>query len=256
MSEEQRPKSLEVTRPIPAEQVESARILMNEGLLEEAKKLLFRLLANHPKNKAALELLKSIESIELKNLFQEKTQTISRPEPRSSTEALIEQLSRDLDLDLEAEADTENRVQWKWSVSSDPQKSSAVETLSSRELYDLAVAFYEMQCFHYAIDVLRQAEKKIRSRQAELGVEGVGVAALLAESLICVGEAFEAKIYLEPILVEPEISHEQKVPLLYLMGLAEEEMGQKKRASGWFKKVLESDPDFREVQFKVQQNEA
>src|SRR4051812_7771187 len=53
------------------DQYESARILANEGLVEEAKKVLRRIILLDPAHVAARKKLQEIQSQEMKNIFQE-----------------------------------------------------------------------------------------------------------------------------------------------------------------------------------------
>ena len=118
-------------------------------------------------------------------------------------------------------------------------------------LFDLAVAFYEMGCFGDALRELRRAEKKIRIEESFLGELGVSVVALYAQTLVKLNQPFNAKIYLEPILLEPDLPHEQKIILYYTMGLTAQALEEKSNAKGWFQKVVASDPDFKDVQQRI-----
>ena len=74
---------------------------------------------------------------------------------------------------------------------------------------------------------LKRAEKKIRIEESFLGELGISAVALHADALVKLGHSFQAKIYLEPILVEPDLLHEQKIILYYTMGLAEQALEDK-----------------------------
>jgi tetratricopeptide (TPR) repeat protein len=113
------------------------------------------------------------------------------------------------------------------------------------------VAFYEMGCFGDVLRELKRAEKKIRIEESFLGELGVSVVALYAQTLVKLGQAFQAKVYLEPILIEPDLLHEQKTILYYTMGLAEQALDEKKNAKAWFQKVAMTDPDFKDVQQRI-----
>jgi len=233
----------------PEEDVESARILMREGLIEEAKKILYRVQARQPDLRKAHELLKEIETLELKDLFREAP--VSRPKPPKPIEdvdALIESLDRDLGLGLDegsAPTDPQKEI---WKTNEDPRKD-----LDSKARFDLGVAFFEMGCYSDALRELRRAEKKIRIEESFLGELGVATVSLVARCLIHLERAFEAKAYLEPVLTEPDLRHEDKLALYYAMGLIEQKLGHAKRARGWFQKISETDSDFKDVQIRLRQ---
>ncbi len=228
------------------DELESARILIQENLLEEAKRVLFRLLTRITQTdstayRRAREMLATIESIEMKALLSIARRE-KQPPPFDDQTRLIEKLEKDLDLDpvdtLEQSFTAE-----QWSPAGDP--------LSARDLYDLAVAYFEMGCCADAIRELKKAEKKIRMEESFLGELGVSIIALHTQSLIQLDRAFEARIHLEPVLLEPDLPHEQKILLYYLMGLAEQALENKTMAKAWFQKVRESEPGFRDVDTRL-----
>jgi tetratricopeptide (TPR) repeat protein len=237
------PRSFEVTHTIPEDEVESARILMREGLAEEAKKTLYRLLAHQPQFSPALKLLKQIQDVELKALFEPDRRMAGprkKPTPRyEPPEQVIEKLERDLQLDpeMEVQGDAE-----RWVVS---------QEVPHRERVDLAVAFFEMGCFADALRELTKVEKQIRVEKTFLGEEGVAVVAMIAQCLVQLNRAFEAKSKLEPILTETDLRHEDKLTLYYCMGLAEQALGHSEIALGWYQKISESDLDFRDVRVRI-----
>lgn len=226
--------------------LESARILIQENLFEEAKRVLFRLIAQaadpHSSSvRRAQELLKKIEQIEINELVSKPCRQGAKS-PVEDSKQVISALERDLQLEEDNFAALPADHEW-WNVEAGPS--------TARELFDLAVAFYEMGCFADALRELRRAEKKVRIENTFLGELGVSIVALSAQSLISLGQAFDAKIYLEPVLLESDIPHEQKTILYYVMGLADEALGEKASARGWFNKVIESDPDFKDARQKV-----
>ncbi len=70
--------SLAYPQARPNDECESAKILVNEGLIDEAKKLLFRVLANHPNYAPAKKLLNEIGELELKEIFKLSSHASSR----------------------------------------------------------------------------------------------------------------------------------------------------------------------------------
>lgn len=239
------PFSLVETRLLPEDEVESARILLREGLVEESKRTLYRILTRKPDYRPAIDLLKQIETLELKELFREDGSGSShkRLTAIEDVDALIDSLDRDLGLGLKTESESNQKELWN---------ASAVD-LDSKARFDLGVAFYEMGCYADALRELHRAEKKIRIEESFLGETGLASVSLIAQCLVSLDRAFEAKAYLEPILIEPDLKHEDKLGLYYVMGLAEQALGQPKNALGWYQKINHSDPEFRDVQIKIRQ---
>ena len=228
------------------DELESAKILIQENLLEEAKKLLFRLLTRihdmkTPGYRRARELLSRIEAMELDELMnrnQKKKNSTKIEDPTG----LIEKLERDLQIEcLDEESVAPDQEIW----------NVGQAALSVVGRFDLAVGFYEMGCYADALRELKQAEKKIRIEETFLGDLGISIVALRAQSLIHLGQAFDAKIYLEPILLEPDLQHEKKIILYYTMGLAEEVLGEKNKARAWFVKVVQAEPGFKDAQQRI-----
>ncbi len=239
---------LDKTKVLPEDEIESARILMNEGLVEEAKKTLYRVLARKPELRGAHELLKKIEAIELKELFSESPTDPSQKAKTTNEDinGVIDQLDRDLSLGLNEASDAIAKKEI-WNALSDSQAGE----LDAKARYDLGVAFYEMGCFLDALRELQRAEKRIRMENTFLDETGLAVVTLSAQCLIDLGRAFEAKAYLEPVLTEPDLKHEDKLGLYYAMALAEQSLGNTKNALNWYLNISGTDPDFRDVQLKM-----
>ena len=237
------PFSLEVTRVTTYDELQSAKILFQEGLLEEAKKKLYQILIASPNYARAEELLSQIQAHELKGLLSKSVSSSRAQKIRTEDSAqIIDQLNTDLGLELNLQGC--NPEQENWVAHAD---------LRPREHYDLGVAFFEMGCFRDAIRELKSAEKKIRMEQTFLGELGVSVVALSSEALVNLGRAYEAKAFLEPVLSEPDLKREEKNVLFYVMGLVEESLGNINDAKGWFQKVFDLEPDFRDTRFRLKQ---
>ena len=200
--------SLDATRVTRESELQSAKILFQEGLLDEAKKKLYQILIAAPNYTPAHDLLKLIQDGEVKGLLSQ-----SVPNQRAKkikvedTDGIIQKLNADLGLGLDVRDFDPERENWITGVD-----------LSSREHYDLGVAFFEMGCYRDAVRELKTSERKIRVEQTFLGELGVAVVALYSESLVKLERGFEAKSYLEPILSEPDLNQEEKNVLFYVMG--------------------------------------
>ena len=234
--------SLEMTRAAPLDEVESAKILFQEGLFEEAKKKLYQILIVIPNFKAALVLLEKIQKQEERSLLETSGARSREKAIRTENpDHILKKLESDLGIQIEP------------SSQNGEERWASAGSLSAKEHFDLGVAFFQMDCFGDAIRELKKSERKIRQEQTFLGELGVSVVALLAESQVKLGRAFEAKSSLESVLTEPDLKHEEKIILFYVMGLIEEDLGHSKESKGWFQKVLNADPDFRDVQFRLKQ---
>lgn len=234
--------NIEKTRALPNDEVASAKILFQEGLIDEAKKVLFRVLMKVPNFKPAIALLAQIQLKEEKLLLDDESEALNRKPSRPDDRNAIEQkLFQDLGLESDSSKNTPHSETW-----------ISVETIRPEEYYDLGVAFFEMDCFLDAIRELRKAEKRIRLEGSFLGSLGVAVVALIAECLHKNGDSFQAKAYLAPVLSEPEIRHEEKIILFYVMGLIDSALGNLQESKAWFQKVINQEPDFRDAAFRLQ----
>lgn len=234
--------SLEPTRLSSFDELESAKILFQEGLFEEAKKKLHQILIVFPNFKIARALLEKIHAQEEKILLQGNPKPSSVKTKKEDAYQILKKLEFDLGIELDLDTPFTKAEQWVNDESLDP-----------KEHYDLGVAFFEMECFSDAIRELRKAERKIRQERTFLGELGVSIVALIAESQFKSGRSFEAKSFLEPILNEPDLKHEEKIILFYLMGVIEAELGHAKESNAWLQQVISSDPHFRDAKFRLNQ---
>ncbi len=233
---------LQLPKPSAKDEVESAKILFQEGLLDEAKRLLHRVLISSPSYSRASRLLKDIQKAEL-DLILNRSQSLSVDRKKlEDPEGILRKLEADLGITIEEQSGAFNPTQENWIHTME---------LGPRERFDLAVGFFEMGCFRDADRELMEALRQVRLQNSSLDEAGVSIVALRAEALIRLENAFEAKMFLAPILNEPEISHELKLPLYYLAGLAEEILGSRAEAKAWFEKVVEIDPLFRDANFRI-----
>ncbi len=225
----------------PAEDVRSAEILLSEGLFEEAKRILRRLLMRHPEFAPASELLGRIQEQELRMILDRDSRRDPEEQPLRNPDEVIRKLLEDLGMDASLPGGIDPAA-LNWAHS---------PRASVEEAFDLGVAFFEMGCFRDAIVELEEALRMIRIGRSELGPAGVAAAALCAEAMVNLADGFAAKSFLIPVLNEPELKHEEKIPLFYLVGRAEEILGNHNEAKGWFGKVIEADPLFRDAEFRV-----
>jgi tetratricopeptide (TPR) repeat protein len=231
--------SLKPEKPTLEDDLESARILFSEGLLEEAKRTLHRMLLVQPNYKRGRDLLDQILKHELEHLYDAAPRAQAKVVVESPDE-VIRRLEGDLGLlegDSVLEAGNEN---WKHGTD-----------LDARSSLDLGIAFFEMGCYRDAARELQGTLRLVRQSSSELGELGLSAVALYAESLLLLEEAFDAKMLLEPPLSDTGLRHEDKTALYYLMGRVEERLGHRDQAKGWYGKVVQSDPGFRDAEFRM-----
>lgn len=224
------------------DEVESAKILVSEGLWDEAKRILHRVLISNPSYARAQSLLKEIQKTELDQILNRSQPSGSSGRRLDDPSRVLQRLERDLGIDFSANEHGMDPKQENWFHQTE---------LSSIEGFDLAIAFFEMGCFRDCVRELELALKKVRVQETVLDDHGVAIVALKAEALLLMGEAFDAKVFLAEILIEPEISHESKLPLYYLAGRCEEALGWEGEARAWYLKVIEIDPMFRDANFRI-----
>jgi tetratricopeptide (TPR) repeat protein len=240
------PISIQPDPPTVEEELASAKILFQEGLIEEAKKILHKILMVHAGHRQTQDLLKEIHDVEIGLLLRANPDPGNRRKAKTEAfedpEEVIRRLEKDLGVRIDPslrgfDASVEN---WNHPEVHDPMQA-----------FDLGVAFFEMGCYRDAIRQLSGSVRRTRVTQATLGEQGVAAAALCAESMIALGEAYEAAAWLTPMLNELDLSHEKKVPFFYLMGRAEELLNHRAEAKAWYRKVLEVDPLYRDAPFRI-----
>jgi tetratricopeptide (TPR) repeat protein len=234
------PKSLAPERPSLEDDLASAKILYSEGLLEEAKRILYRMLLHSPHYRKGRELLEQISKYEIEHLYHSPIRAQGKVALEDPDE-VVRRLESDLGLEEPTSGSVDSGIEiWKHSVD-----------LDARSSLDLGIAFFEMGCFRDSGRELRHTIRQVLQETSTLGEVGLSATALLAESLILSGEAFDAKMVLEPVLSDVELLHEEKTSLYYLMGRAEECLGHPGSAKGWYRKVLETEPSFRDAEFRL-----
>jgi tetratricopeptide (TPR) repeat protein len=229
-----------------ADHLQSARILASEGILDDAKRLLRRILMADSSNVAARRMLEEIQDGELKQILAEgdgpRRRRPGRREPEpSSVDVSAELVLRDLDRDLNL------------GMFDDRELAGFAEQMDRRfaassviERVDIGIAFLEMGLFEVAI---RQFQSAVARLDSEGGApnERVSATSLLAYALISGGRAFDATLELQGLLADDDLSREMKIEPLYLMARAYEALGRLDVARALFKQVIEIDPKYRDA---------
>lgn len=239
-----------------SDQMESAKILASEGLLEEAKRVLRKILIANPGYAAARKKLEELQDAELKQLiseseqprhrfqvrpFDEEDSSLSSKDPRE----VEMQMDQDLELGLYAfspETGETPEDLWFGSIESLREFLQQIERdrpdASAQDDLDLGIGFLEMG--------LPVVAGYFFSRAAQDDQKEVSAKALLANALIQAGRPLEAANELDSLLRNPEIEIDHKVELSYWMGRAQEALKRKKSALSWYDAVLRLDPVYRD----------
>ncbi|MEO7163283.1 MAG: hypothetical protein ABI041_10225, partial [Bdellovibrionia bacterium] len=245
----------------------SAKILVDEGLVEDAKKILHQILIVDSTNKAALEALGGIQKEELKYLLREdptpqrKRPLERNPQVKAKVQELDpEELMRKLDQDLGLGIFAQNvpvALASDLSLFQNPEEMEAFTLKLEKNLaggniqdwVDLGIAFLEMDFYQIAVRLFTGACRKIDSEV--LGEQSVSATGLLALALILLGRPFEAISKLQPLLRDVEIKADQKVELYYLMGRTYESLKKMDIALHFYQQVMKIDARYRDVEYRV-----
>jgi tetratricopeptide (TPR) repeat protein len=234
------------------DQLHSAQILVAEGFLEEAKKVLHRVLIAAPKSARAREQLNEIHEIELKHIFSEErskrrpflqTSTLSREEEieNSDPEAVLHKLDQDLGLGIFPQ-DGEKIV------------FSLFEEFSNagpKDRIDVGVAFLEMGLSNLALQQFQAASKDYAQKYGLNHPDALSATSLMAYALILSGRPLEATFEMQSVLQDSEITPQDKLEFIYLMGRAHESMNKPEVALQWYQQAREINAHYRDIEDRL-----
>jgi tetratricopeptide (TPR) repeat protein len=258
------------------DQLESARILQSEGLIDDAKRSLRRLLIADPRNASARQALQAIHEQELRGLLdgsqiermglgsagrasRDAEEIERRREPRDD---VVDILDREFSLGISSEAERQMREPGEGFDRVLSDMETALAGCAGRDRIDVGIAFLEMGSPNVAEHHFRAACGFFQ-RQAQNEAEGEGAVenrrlliastALLAHSQLSTGHALEALYTLQEALKSFSTAALSigEVELLYLMGRATEAIGRREEALVWYGKVLEAEPGYRDAAFRM-----
>jgi hypothetical protein len=234
--------------------LESARILAGEGLLEDAKKVLRKILLADPGRLTARQMLEEIHETELKQIFGESElprRRLGGRDEAAALEATAEAVLRGLDRDLKLGMLDERPSLFRDDAAMDAfgaRMDREHASLPPSERMDLGIAFLEMGLPALAARHFKAAESALSlGREAEATAELLVATGLLAYAYICDGRGFEASLALQPLLNDVEIARERKVDLMYMMGRAFELLDKPATARSWYAQAAEIEPHYRDV---------
>jgi len=247
--------------------LQSAQIYLNEGFLDEAKRLYRAILRIEPRHPVALTKLEEIQETELRSIFHEeqprrygrdRRQAAADPGAVDS-EWVMRQLDKDLQLGIfEPSAASEPQVA-EMSLFADKAALEAyaarleeeLAEASAQDRMDIGIAFLEMGLFELAarqFETLRQAIPREDEDRAPIRRASIS---LLAYTLIRAGRPFEAMLDIEEVLGDPEITPAEKLEFYYLMGRANEKLSRREAAAAWYGKSARLDPGYRDVRDRL-----
>jgi hypothetical protein len=245
-------------RQSPEDRYSSGRIFFNEGIHEEAKRLLHENLIDAPDHLPSRKLLEEIHDLELKQIFgeqgtygnwkrrpQDEVSLVRELDPRRiDTDDIVRRLDRDLELGIHGA-----RPSLLAEKTQTDQLVAGVESSLSggceQDRIDIAIGFVEMGFYDLASRLLRPL-----AHSENTGMRFSGIA-LLAFSLICGSQAFEAGLILQPVLQETDLTPEQRAEFLYLMGRACESLQKPDEALGWYFQAASAIARYRDVEDRI-----
>ncbi len=258
------------------DQIKTARILKDEGLLTDAKKILRYILIQDSKNLIAQVLLNEINHLELKSILGSFESSSFKSIPNSvasgqnplsvsaSIDVLIQQLDQDLQLNL---FDSNSLTPLSasavdWNALRDPEKINSFCTdleqkwisLTAKDWMDLGIAFLEMDLKGVAIHLFAYACRRIQLKRdgERVGIqEEVTATSLLAYAFLLDGQPLKAIHSLQTLLRDPLLEEEQKIELFYLMGRAYELLNEWEMVFQFYDQVAEIDPHYRDLEQRL-----
>ncbi|MDR3608015.1 MAG: tetratricopeptide repeat protein [Oligoflexia bacterium] len=246
-----------------ADQLESARILQSEGLTDEAKKTLRRLLVSDPHNIVARKALQSIHAQELQSLLKGsggrseaiKAAAHFRDLSHAVREEVIADLDRDLGLGLLEPGVREEAQENLEKFLSDLESMLSSVGLAKRDRIDLGIAYLEMGSPQVAEHCFRAARQEYRDEieNAESRRQWLSATALLAQAQLRCEKPLEALGNLQEALKSSDVFD---VELVYLTGRSLEALGRPEEAAIWYGKACAIDPTYRDVVDRLRQSKS
>ena len=235
-------------RPFSVEDaLQSADILIGEGLFDEAKKILFRVLRERPELVQARDKLDRLHQEELEQILSG-----SSPVHRGhfayafDHEEVLEKLNRDLKLDVFG-VESRDAASAKFRES----LKLSLEAATAQDQIDLGVAFFEMGMFDLALERFRDAAKAARRVDPEDGRAVLSSQYFQALTLVQMECESEALVLLQPHLIRSDLEMEDRVHFMYLHARALERSGRPVEARAVLESILVWDPFYRDARDRM-----
>lgn len=224
-------------------EVEGARILFQEGLVEEAKRALFRVLFSEPQFQSAQALLSEIQTFELNEIYKNKNPRHGRAQESAELrdwfkrDEVLQELQSDLGFELEPSVDSGASV----------VVSGQVELCNQSRL-DLSIGFLEMEKYDEALRELDLISVGLESQNNEF------VATILwvkAKAWMGKKEYYRVLSLLEPFIEQENLGRDSFVALNYAYALAALSINEMSLAKERFEKVVAIDPHYLDARFHL-----
>lgn len=233
------------------DQFENAKILANEGFIEDAKKVLRKILINDPKHGPAKQLHQQILDREMNDLLADRDPAAKRPQlferkgklaraPQATSDEVLRELEQDLGI-----SETNLAAEGAVAVQADLQGTTESDRI------DLGIAFMEMGLYEQSIAHLKSALEMIENKLEPDLVQRISATALLARAYLLGQRPYDAIHLLHAIARDAEIAPGDKTEFFYLMGMAFEQSGDRKGSIPWYEKVRDLDPQYRDIQERL-----
>lgn len=222
-------------------------------MVDDAKRILRRILIADPKNLSARQELQKIQEQELKRLLDadsvaraSRTSRPAKPQGPSLSEAeLIESLDRDLSLgiisgDIKTSGTGENLDRFLADM------EMAMVGSVGKDRIDLGIAFLEMDSPEVAIHHFKIARRTFEAQEKPDTLQLQASIALLAQAYLSAKKPLEALL-----LLQEAVKGGLCAEYLYLMGRACESLGKRDEALLWFAKTKEIDGNYRDVEERL-----
>lgn len=237
----------------------NAVILLEEGLLEEARKTLRQVLKKDPKHILSRKKLEEVFQEELKILLSKQPM---RSPPMSVDQALLQEnitdvlarIDKDLGWSLLKDEPAEKFIESQEFSELQESIEKQMDQAPLQDRIDLAIGFLEMGLFGAA---LKQTNKVIqdceRGGQIDFSDHSYYTTAQCLKTLALIEnqQAFEALLILQTLLKEQSLSTEVRTELSYLMGRAHERLSEKSQAIACYRQVEWLQPGYRDVSEKL-----
>lgn len=222
----------------------NARILWGEGLIEEAKQTLRRILIRDPSFVAARQRLAEIQELEIQKLLKsdDESETESgrkRAKKRRAAEGLIP-LSEDAIANLEAAVGDESPTPSDEGGVSETKVEMETLHCDSRDHLDLGIAFLEMGRFSAAV-------ARFQAARADQSPWTVAASVLEAQALLGLDRAFDALMLLEPLAADASRPSHERQELLYWIGRAAEVLARPHQALAAYLELHKLDSHYRDA---------
>ncbi len=229
--------------------LKSADILLEEGLSNESKKMLRKLLRENPNHVRARQKLKTILEEEIQSILRSThiEDDVVIPELDDSGETL-RALEKDLDLGVAEDSFLEQEEAIEAFRCSMRQQMGE---LNPKEMIDMGIGFLEMGMGSIAQDLFEKVQRMSFLDEKLIREDYLSATYLLAQSFLSQGCPLDAIRVLERVLADGEFSAAEKCDGAYLLGQANEAISQWIEALGWYEVTQAIDSSHRDIEQKI-----